>query len=168
VGKHLADCKGIIFDLDDTLVNTSMLLEMRKSRAWSTVYNNIHQTKIFDGIADLLSDLRDVYEMGIVTSSPRKYAEKVVAFHKLNIRVLTAYHDTQLHKPNPSPIIHGCNQLDINVNEVLSIGDDIKDVEASNKAGANSVFASWGSTAETCPIADYECHSVDHLRELLI
>lgn len=136
--------KGIIFDLDMTLVNTLVLYNLRKNRDWQNVYKNIHKTTVFDGIIDLIEFLKPNYKIGIVTSSPSKYALKVISHHNLDIPLLIAYHDTQNHKPHPQPILKGIEKLSLNPSEVISIGDECKDIEATNKAGSISIGVSWG------------------------
>jgi HAD superfamily hydrolase (TIGR01662 family) len=158
---------GIIFDLDMTLVDTSAIFKLRENRLWSDVYKNIHKTNIYDGILGLLQELKSKYKLGIVTSSPRTYAERLISFHGIEIPILTAYHDTSLHKPDPAPIIHGCQRIGLKPNKVISIGDDLKDIAASNNAGTTSVFVSWGSASTSIYGSNYICRTVSELKSLL-
>ena len=159
---------GIIFDLDMTLVDTSSLLTMRDKRLWNQVYQNISKTKIYDGVLKLLDQLKERVKTGIVTSSPRTYAIRVIDYHGLNIPLLTAYHDTQKHKPHADPILDGISKLGLKPHEVISIGDEEKDIIATNKAGAISVLVAWGSRIDSNYKANYHCKSVDELKNLLI
>jgi len=161
------DFKGIIFDLDMTLVDTSSLLTMRDQRLWNQVYQNISKTKIYDGVLNLLDQLKDGVKAGIVTSSPRTYAERVIDYHGLNIQLLTAYHDTQKHKPHADPILDGISKLGLKPYEVISIGDEEKDIIASNNAGAKSVLVKWGNSGNNNYAANYHCESVDELKRIL-
>ena len=163
----LLDFKGIIFDLDMTLVDTSSLLTMRDQRLWNQVYQNISKTKIYDGVLNLLDQLKDGVKVGIVTSSPRTYAERVIDYHGLNIQLLTAYHDTQKHKPHADPILDGISKLGLKPYEVISIGDEEKDIIASNNAGATSVLASWRNNGSNNHEANYHCKSIDELKKIL-
>ena len=163
----LLDFKGIIFDLDMTLVDTSSLLKMRDQRLWHQVYQNIPKTKIYDGVLNLLDQLKDISKMGIVTSSPRTYAERVIDYHGLNIQLLTAYHDTQKHKPHAEPILDGISKLGLKPHEVISIGDEEKDIIASNKAGATSVFAGWSNNGKNNVLANHTCITIKELTDFL-
>lgn len=162
------DFKGILFDLDMTLVDTSSLLKLREKRLWREVYRNIPKTKVYGGIFDLLHVMQSNYRLGIVTSSPRTYAERLISFHGIRIPVLTAYHDTALHKPDPAPVVHGCHRIGLNPREVISVGDDPKDIDASNSAGTTSIFISWGSNPGNCVNAKYSCNTVEELKTLLL
>lgn len=161
------DFKGIIFDLDMTLVDTSSLQTMRDHRLWNQVYQNISKTKIYDGVLNLLDELKGRVKAGIVTSSPRTYAERVIDYHGLNIPLLTAYHDTQKHKPHADPILDGILKLGLKPHEVISIGDEEKDIIASNNAGATSVLARWDNIGSTNYSANHHCNKIDELKKIL-
>lgn len=94
--------------------------------------------------------------------------KKIIGYHNLTIPLLIAYHDTKNHKPHPEPILKGCEQLGLPPSKVISIGDDFKDIEASNRAGCTSIYASWGSSFDSHPSADYNLSSVERLKQLLI
>ena len=81
---------------------------------------------------------------------------------------MTAYHDTRKQKPSAEPILQGISKLGLLPNEVLSIGDEEKDIIATNKAGAISVLVAWGSRIDSNYKANYHCKSVDELKNLLI
>jgi HAD superfamily hydrolase (TIGR01662 family) len=159
---------GIIFDLDMTLVDTSPLSSLREKRLWNRVYEKIPTSTIFQGIINLIQSLKEFYSLGIVTSSPGIYARKLIEYHNLTIPLLIAYHDTKNHKPHPEPILKGCEQLGLPPSKVISIGDDFKDIEASNRAGCTSIFTSWGGTSNSDLSANYNCSSVAQLKQLLI
>jgi len=159
---------GIIFDLDMTLVDTSLLNSFRQNRQWREVYINIPDTIIYPGILALLIELKSIFKVGIVTSSPRKYANKLIANHNIDIPILAAYHDTDFHKPSPEPILLGCHKLDCKPTEVISIGDDINDIIASNSAGTISVLVSWGTTFTNFNLANFHFKNVGELSQYLL
>ncbi len=136
--------KGIIFDLDGTLVNTSALQQLRDNREWAKAIRSLPTTTIQTGIKNVLSTLKGIVEMGIVTSSPKRYAEKVVAFHDLEIQVISAYQDTRKHKPSPDPILHGIKFLNLDPEEVVVVGDSTVDIIATKAAGAYAIAVTWG------------------------
>ena len=151
-----------------TLVDTSSLLSYRLNRQWNKVYKNIQNTKIYPGINNLVNELKLRYELGIVTSSPRKYANKIIQYHNIKLPILVAYHDTKLHKPAPDPILLGCQKLNCTYNNVISIGDDINDVKASNSANTTSVFVSWKNSILNASQADYSFTSIEDLKQFLL
>ena len=74
---------------------------------------------------------------GIVTSSPRPYAEDMVRHHGLPIRVVSAYHDTRMHKPHAAPLLHGLAALGVETG--VYIGDDEIDARAAESAGISFI-----------------------------
>ena len=136
--------KAILFDLDMTLVDTSCLLMLRSQRKWNEAYSRISETRAYEGIDVVLGNLKEKYKIGIVTSSPKKYALKVVEFYGFDIPVLAGYHDTTLHKPNPEPILYGINELQAKSESSIYIGDQVNDIVAAKAAKCKSIGVTWG------------------------
>ena len=143
--KLNSNFKCILFDLDMTIIDSSKLLYLRKKRRWDMVYKQFDKTTIFDGLKTILEKLAQKYQTGIVTSSPRKYASKLINYHNLDIEVLTAFHDTRHHKPHPEPILNALLSTGSRPEEAVYIGDDVTDIIASKNAGVTSVAAVWGA-----------------------
>lgn len=163
--------KGILFDLDQTLVDTSSLYGLRKQRNWRVVFERIHLTKLYPGIKELLNELKEHYKIGIVTSSISKYAEKVIRHHQIPIPLFAAYHDTAEHKPHPAPILLGIKKLGCLANDTISIGDETRDVIAAQRAGAVAIAVTWGLDSQddlknTEPFAI--ANNIPQLRQILL
>ena len=68
--------KAIIFDLDQTLVDSRHIEHLRRSRQWSIVYQKIPAILAYDGINEVLSVTRDNgIKLAIVSSSPSSYVQ---------------------------------------------------------------------------------------------
>src|SRR5687767_10682079 len=69
----------VLFDLDNTLVDSLPLKSLRDQRRWSEVYARLHTVKLFDGVEKLWTQLKaqNIF-LGIVTHSPRPYATRVL------------------------------------------------------------------------------------------
>lgn len=140
--------RHIIFDLDQTLIDTSCLKKYRDYGDWKNVYLNIKKTEIYDGILELLEYLEsNNIGISIVTSSPKKYCKEILRVHNLSnkIQTIIAYHDVKKCKPDPEPILKVMDLL-INVsnNEILHIGDLPSDTRAANAAKVISIGSLWG------------------------
>ena len=59
------------------------------------------------------------------------------------------------------------SKLGLKPHEVISIGDEEKDIIASNNAGAISVLVKWGNSGNNNYAANYHCKSVDELKRIL-
>ena len=68
--------KGIIFDLDLTLVDSTVAEEARSRRDWQRVYSLISQFKLYPGIEDVFNHIRlnrcDL-KVAIVSTAPSAY-----------------------------------------------------------------------------------------------
>jgi HAD superfamily hydrolase (TIGR01549 family) len=140
-----------LFDLDMTLVDSSALAQMRRFQLWNEVRANMHLIRAFAAQGptaphELPAKLRQAgHAVGIVTASPRWYAETVLQMFRIPYDILVAYGDTEIHKPNPDPILKALEWLKTKPGpEVFYVGDDVGDIEASYHAGVTSVGISWG------------------------
>jgi len=163
---------GIIFDLDQTLVNSSSAKLLRDRRDWNNVYKAIPSFSLYDSIGSLLNTISMSHiPMSIVTSSPKPYCEKIVNYFKLPIDVLVCFYDTKNHKPHPEPILLAANKMGIKeLNKILSFGDDAKDIIASNNAKVISVACTWGTDNKKDLLNEnpkYICNTIDDMRLLI-
>jgi len=139
---------GVIFDLDQTLVESLVATQDRRSRNWKTVYSKIPQFNVYDDIIRVLKllDKKNI-PVCIVTSSPRYYCEKVLSYFGIKVNFSICYHDSRNHKPHPEPIEIAKDKLinEYGCRSIISIGDTQADIIASQKANVTSIAASWGS-----------------------
>jgi HAD superfamily hydrolase (TIGR01549 family) len=139
-----------LFDLDLTLVDSSAVEAWRNARMWTRVRANMGLITAFDVATDSAPHeipglLRERgYRVGVVTSSPRWYAEQVLEQFGVEVDVLVAYDDTTEHKPDPAPIQRALELLGRNAADACYVGNDPVDVEASYHAGVFSVVVGWG------------------------
>jgi phosphoglycolate phosphatase-like HAD superfamily hydrolase len=137
---------GVIFDLDQTLVNSSAAEALRKAGQWPQVYKLIPGFSVYPGIAEALQYLRDRrIPFSIVSTSPGTYCQKVMAHWGLKPSHLVAYHDVKYRKPNPESILKALGLMGCGARQCLSLGDRDIDIVASNAAGVRSVACTWGA-----------------------
>jgi len=136
----------VLLDLDQTLVLTSALDSLRTQRAWSQIYQQFHRTHLPPGTREFLCQIRDVARLGIVTNTPRPYAEKLVAYHHLDVPVVVAFHDTNKHKPDPEPVLTAMQKLHSRVDQCCYIGDSPRDLQAALNAKIFPIGLCWDGT----------------------
>lgn len=135
---------GIIFDLDQTLVDSTIAKNLRTERNWNEVYKAITQFNLYSGVLDVLQDLNARHiPTAIVTSSPRPYCIRVIDQFSLPINYTVCFHDTKKHKPDPDPILLAVKKMNNTSFPILSFGDEQKDIIASNNANVISVACTW-------------------------
>lgn len=136
--------RGLILDLDDTLVDTFALDALRRLRNWRGCASRVGETSPFPGVAELLERLGELrIPYTVVTSAPSFYAETVLAYHRLRCPVLVCYHDTIRHKPSPEPVLLGAERLGVSPTDCIGVGDSLSDLEAYSAAGVIPVASGW-------------------------
>jgi HAD superfamily hydrolase (TIGR01662 family) len=166
------ETKGIVFDLDQTLVNSNCVAKYRDARNWVVVKQKLGEISAFEGIKDLIFDLHlNKIVTVVVTSSPSWYCNSILSQNKLQFdKPPVCYHDTLRKKPHPDPILEALNRLNIEPKNALAIGDDRKDTIAAKNAGVFSVGSAWGcSDLEELEksLPNKICYSVKELREFI-
>lgn len=140
---------AVLLDLDNTLVLTDAIEALRRRRAWPEVYRRLALTELPAGTDIFLREAATLASLGVVTTSPRPYAERLLEHHGLSIPVLVAYHDTRRHKPDPEPLLAAAARLGVPVERCLHVGDTESDDLAAARAGMPSLRVSWKARAST-------------------
>lgn len=129
----------------------------------------------FPDMLTLLSDIeRARLRWGVATNKPLRYSELVMQQLGLAARasvLLCPDHVDGRGKPAPDMLLMACQQLQLNPEEVLYIGDDSRDIEAGCAAGMRTIAVRYGYAApDDNPQhwgADAVVDSVSELRTVL-
>lgn len=139
---------SLIFDLDQTLVDSSISQDARRLRAWSDVYSLIPSFTLFEGIRELCEYIEaNAYKTCIISTAPKKYVEKVVRYHNLPFSNIVGYHDARI-KPAPDGMLLALKLMNSSPLETISFGDKCDDILASNRAGIPSAACFWGASEQ--------------------
>ena len=160
--------KNVIFDLDLTLVDTTCLEPARHSRNWNEAYRLIPQTRMYDGMNDVLEIIRkNNINVVIVSTSPRPYVEKLVEHYNIPAKWIVSYHDAKPIKPHPAPMLKALELLGCNAIEAISFGDRVIDIQSSNAANIESVACFWGTKEKSELIHSNYKHAIVSPKEIL-
>lgn len=139
--------KGVIIDLDQTLIDSSVAEIYRGRREWSTVYSLIPKFQIYEGIYDLLSGLKaSKIKIAVVTTSHSIYADKVLRYFNISYNCKVCYHDCKLKKPHPDQYLAAMEGLALKKTECIALGDRDIDIQAAHNAHILSGACYWGSS----------------------
>lgn len=110
------------------------------------LYND--KVVVFEGIKDLLQALtKREYQLGIVTSKTRnEYKVEVTPFElDKYFDIIICADDTSNHKPNPEPLLKYLELSQVDLKEIIYIGDSVYDYECATSANIDFAFAKWGN-----------------------
>lgn len=108
--------------------------------------------KVFDQMEEVVEKLVDgEKQLGIVTSKTDQ--EMIDEFEQYGLNkyfseIITAS-QTDKHKPNPEPLFACLEQLKVDQNDAVYIGDSIYDLQCAKSAGVKFALALWGSKTQT-------------------
>lgn len=142
--------KGIIFDLDLTLVDSTIAEEARSRRDWQRVYSLIPQFKLYPGMEDVFQRIRmnrHRLVVAIVSTAPSAYVGRVVNYFNIPVDTIIGYHDAP-RKPSPAGMILAMQRMGTATDNTVSFGDRLIDMQSSNAAGVHSVACLWGTKEE--------------------
>ena len=132
-------------------------------RESAEVYRNFQKenadelVKIFPGIKELLESLKtDGFRMGVVTSRTRESAQRYMDMFGIGdyFEEMVSCDDTDIHKPNPEPILLCLKKMGITAEEALMVGDSPSDIKCANNAGVKSVLVGWRITGDGQTLID--------------
>lgn len=137
--------KSIIFDLDLTLVDSTIAEEARAGRNWQLVYSLIPCFTLYPGMDDVFQHIRsNGIKVAIVSTAPSTYVQRVVNHFNIPVNIIIGYHDAP-RKPSPAGMLLAMQKLSSTATDAISFGDRAIDIIASNAAGIKSVACTWGT-----------------------
>lgn len=138
--------RSIIFDLDLTLVDTTVCEPARHARDWALAYSLIPQCTLYEGLEEVFSTIRKSgIKASIVSTSPRPYVEKLCAYFQIPCQWIVGFHDAKHTKPHPAPMLKALELMGEDAGNAISFGDRAIDIQASNAACIESVACFWGT-----------------------
>ena len=138
--------KYVIFDLDLTLVDTTLAEPYRSKRDWNGAFSVIPQCTVYEGLNEIFDVIRKFgINTCIVSTSPRPYVERIVSHYQIPARFIVGYHDAHPIKPHPAPMLKALELMNEKAEDVLSFGDRAIDMIAAKKAGIKAIACLWGT-----------------------
>jgi HAD superfamily hydrolase (TIGR01549 family) len=144
--------EAVIFDLDDTLLDTSAVSVARANGQWAIVKARLDRVGpfFFDGIAieEVPARLMAAgLKIGVLTHSPGWYAAALLDRFGIRADAIVTGSDGYAPKPDPTSLKALADELGVAVGDCVYVGDLDIDVAAAAAAGAISVGVSWSKVA---------------------
>lgn len=128
---------------------------------------------IFDGIQELLEELfKQGHTLALVTAKRRKVALMGLELFDIKkyFHLLLALEDTELHKPNPAPVIRALELLDAHPRDAIMVGDSAFDIHCAHGANVKAALVKWSMAQgfqEDTASADYIVHDTEELLKII-
>lgn len=146
--------------------------EERRQHLLKVYEDNIcRETRLFDGMADVLDQLEAAaLPWGIVTNKPAWLTDPLIAAMGFSERAgcVVSGDTCSNRKPHPEPIEHACRLIGVSPRRTVYVGDAGRDIEAGKAAGNTTVGALFGYIQPDDQPQDWLAdHYIDHARDLL-
>lgn len=135
--------------------------------------NNMqNKTRPYDGIMELLSDLKSNSYKSAIVSNKFDTATKALSRKYFDGLIAVAIGETSQirRKPAPDSVFEAVSQLDSDIAKTVLVGDSETDIETAKNAGIPCIGVSWGFRGrrhlEKCG-ADYIIDSPGELMDIL-
>ena len=111
------------------------------------------QSHLFIHVKTLLDGLTNLgLPWGIVTNKAARFTTPLIPLLGLQETACTISGDTTQHaKPHPEPLLEAARRLQVEPQDCWYIGDDLRDIQAGQAAGMQTVAAAWGYCGATEP-----------------
>lgn len=108
--------------------------------------NLAKESRLFDGIVDLLAELNGAaISWGIVTNKAARFTAPLVVQIGLQTAGCVISGDTTPYpKPHPAPLLEAARRLAVEPADCWYVGDDLRDIQAGQAAGMPTIAAAWG------------------------
>jgi pyrophosphatase PpaX len=135
-------------------------------------WNAEHLTELLEeypGAEELVAELGGSGAIvGVVTSKRHISATNTLRAAGLDghLPLLVAMEDTEVHKPNPDPLLLAQQRLGVRATDCVYIGDAVVDVLAARAAGMAAIAVTWGAGDRAALVAAGPLAVVDTMDEL--
>lgn len=135
--------KCVIFNLDQVIVESSIVQECREKGDWSKAYSLIPKTKIHEGLSSVFEYIRkqDI-KVALISDAPFAYIRDIRHFHSIPAYLILSY----INPYKEQNIIAYARELfKVDAENIFSFSGKTIDIKASNEAGIRSVACLWGA-----------------------
>lgn len=120
---------------------------------------------VFPDIKDVLKELSKHYGLGIVTSNDTDIVGQFLKKHDMEMFNFV-YSDKSIFGKG-AILKHLLNKYKFNKNNVLYIGDEVRDIDAAKEAGVKVISVTWGFNTKQALASHHPDHIVDDPREII-
>ena len=136
------------------------------ARARKELNQNIHSIDIVEGLEKVLADLKTLgHQIGILTTNSANNVHQFLDNHRLD--VFDFINTTSQIWGKAASLTKLIQKNNFRADQVVYIGDEIRDIEAAKKAGVRVAAVTWGYNSREVLKAYRPDYLIHHPRELL-
>ena len=105
------------------------------------------ETQLYSNVLDTLTALKTSgYRLAIITNKPERFIAPIIDSLGLNglFELIIGGDTLDRRKPDPLPLHHACQQLSVNIDQCVMIGDSKNDILAAKAAKMESIALTYG------------------------
>ena len=124
------------------------------------------EAKTFKGIPELLAKLGKNYKIGLISTNSKENIEHFLQKHKIKEYFTFIYTDSSLFGKD-IVLKRMLKKYQIKPDEVIYLGDEDRDIEATKKVGIKIISVSWGYNSKRLLLKHNPDYIVDSPKEIL-
>ena len=127
-------------------------------------------TKPYEGVTELVDTLIDLgIKVGVNSNKNNNYTKHLIElnFNKINQNYVAGIKPKDKTKPDPTNVLKLIEEMKLNNDEILYVGDSPTDVETAKNAKLKSVGVTWGYRPKEKLIEKGVDYIIDNPNELL-
>lgn len=104
-------------------------------------------TVTYSNVPATLTRLKETgYRLAIVTNKPFAFVEPILVSLTLSglFELILGGDSLDKKKPDPLPLLHACEKMNVSIDQCLMVGDSKNDILAANAAGMQSIGVTYG------------------------
>lgn len=132
--------------------------------------NSENKTRLFDGIEELISELKKRnIKLGIFSNKPDREVKTLAKkfFPVFNEKFCLGDEDGKHLKPNPLNLFKIIKEMNLSEEEILYVGDSEVDIETGKNANLKTISVTWGFKEKDFLIKKGGSFFIDSPMELL-
>lgn len=108
--------------------------------------SNGSATRLFDQVPEVLAQLSERYPLALVTNKPRQFTEPLLEHLRIGrfFKAIWCADDVAKAKPDPQMLLALAEQQQLQVTDILLVGDSENDIFAARAAGMPVIALSYG------------------------
>ena len=161
--------KGMLKKCIQQVLDEKQVEKLQQSMLQHYQENNGKKTKCFAGMSKLLGWLeQQTIPWGIVTNKQARFARPLMKTLNLNEQTVISVDTCMTAKPHPEPMLLAAQHIQRRPTHIFYLGDDLRDIQAANASGMQSVAVTWGFHAEETDFNTWpKNHIIDSPEQLI-